>query len=227
MSLRESINQDIIEFKGSKEGIIVNIKQELPFEEIKETLINKLEASVGFFNGAKISKINSEFLSDVEILQLKDGISSKFDVEFIEDRITEEFANFNTKYVKSLRSGEHIEYDGDVVVLSDMKPGSQVISAYNTVVMGDIHSGAKIVAGGNVTVMGSILGFVHAGANGNQSAYVVSKNLRPKVLKIAEIIAEAPDDEDFSGEEKFESPDIAYVSNNRIVIESYLPLTGK
>jgi len=61
MSLKESINQEPIEFKGNKEGIIVNIKRKLPFEEIKENLINKLESYVGFFNGAKISKINSDF----------------------------------------------------------------------------------------------------------------------------------------------------------------------
>jgi septum site-determining protein MinC len=226
MSLRESINQEPIEFKGNKEGIIVNIKRKLPFEEIKENLINKLESYVGFFNGAKISKINSEYLDDIEILQLKDSITSKFDVEFIEEQLIEELANFDTKYVKSLRSGELIECDGDVVVLSDMKPGSEVVSTLNTVVMGDIQSGAKVIAGGNVTVMGSILGFVHAGSNGNQSAYVVSKNLRPKVLKIAKVIAEAPDDEE-CGEEKDSSPEIAYVSNDRIVIESYLSFTVK
>jgi len=175
MSLKESINQEPIEFKGNKEGIIVNIKRKLPFEEIKENLINKLESYVGFFNGAKISKINSDFLNDIEILQLKDSIVSKFDVEFIEEQLIEELAKFDTKYV---------------------------------------------------TVMGSISGFVHAGSNGNQSAYVVSINLRPKVLKIAEVIAEAPDDEDY-GEEKDSSPEIAYVSNDRIVIESYLSIAGK
>lgn len=38
------------------------------------------------FNGAKISKINSDCLTDMEILELKEGITSRFDVEFVEDQ---------------------------------------------------------------------------------------------------------------------------------------------
>ena len=108
MSLREICSQELVEFKGNKRGIIVNIKREAPFEEIQEKIINKLEAYVGFFNGAKISKINSDCLTDMEILELKEGITSRFDVEFVEDQKIEENSNFPTKYVTTLRSGENI-----------------------------------------------------------------------------------------------------------------------
>ena len=37
---------------------------------------------------------------------LKDDISSKFDVEFIEDYNKKEVISFQTKYVTNLRSGE-------------------------------------------------------------------------------------------------------------------------
>ncbi|MDU2199360.1 MAG: septum site-determining protein MinC, partial [Peptostreptococcaceae bacterium] len=131
-----------------------------------------------------------------------------------------------TKYVSNLRSGENIEFDGDVVVMKDMKPGSQINSKGNTFVMGDISSGARVVAGGNVIVMGSVTGFIHAGAMENENAYVVANSLNPKVLQIAGNIAEAPDDDSFEDKKEI-SPEIAFVSKGRIVIESYLSKTIK
>ena len=57
MSLRELESKELVEFKGSKRGIIVNIKREASFEDIKQNLIVRLESSGGFFNGAKIWEI--------------------------------------------------------------------------------------------------------------------------------------------------------------------------
>ena len=226
MSLNEFTTSELLEFKGSKKGIIVNIKRKATFDEIKNSIIDKLESSIGFFNGSKICSIICKYLSDIQIMMLKDDISSKFDVEFIEEYNKKEITSFQTKYVNNLRSGENIEFDGDIIVMTDMKSGSQVSATCNVVVMGDISSGARVVANGNVIVMGSVSGFIHAGANGNQNAYVVAGNLNPKILQIAGNIAEAPDDENHE-ENKQNRPEIAFVSNDTMVIESYLPKMKK
>lgn len=226
MSLRNFTPKELVEFKGNKRGIILNIKKVVPFDEIRNGVIDRLETSVGFFNGAKICAINCDYLSDIQMLKLKHDITSRFDIEFIEEDEELKCSNFQTKYVSNLRSGENIEFDGDVVVMKDMKPGSQINSKGNTVVMGDISSGARVVAGGNVIVMGSVTGFIHAGAMGNENAYVVANYLNPKVLQIADNMAEAPDDDSFEDEKEI-SPEIAFVSKGRIVIESYLSKTIK
>ena len=226
MSLNEFTTSELVEFKGSKKGIIVNVKREATFDEVKSNIINKLESSIGFFNGAKICSINCDYLSDIQIMMLKDDISSRFDVEFIEEIPIKKQKSFKTKYVNNLRSGENIEFDGDIIVMTDMKSGSQVSSTCNVVVMGDVSSGARVVANGNVIVMGSILGFIHAGANGNENAYAVAGNLNPKVLQIAKNIAEAPDEENYENN-KQNGPEIAFVSNGTMVIENYLPKTIK
>ena len=107
--------------------------------------------------------------------------------------------------------------------MKDMNPGSQLTSIRDIVIMGNISAGARAIAAGNITVMGKIEGFVHAGANGNDRAYIVGNCLCPKVLQIADNIAEAPDDDESNKEIKEISPEIAFVSEGRIVIESYLP----
>ena len=158
---------------------------------------------------------------------LEESITSKFDIEFVEEYKETYMNTFETKYVDNMRSGESIIFDGDVVVMSDMNPGSQVSSTRNVVVMGNIHSGARVVANGNIVVMGEVRGFVHAGAKGNNWAYVIANNLCPKILQIADNIAEAPDDEEEDIHKKNIIPEIAFVSKSRIVIESFLPKTLK
>lgn len=222
MSLRTCEAKELVEFKGNKRGIIINIKGDAPFDKIKQNIVDRLESSVGFFNGAKIDSINSKHLTDIQILEIKHDITSRFDIEFVEEQEKQVITNFQTKYVNNLRSGENVEFEGDVVVMSDMKSGSQVNSTSNVVIMGDISPGARVVARGNVIVMGRIKGFVHAGASGNDSAYIVANNLDPKILRISNNMAEAPDDDNCVEEKKI-NPEIAFVSNGRIVIESYLP----
>ena len=229
MSLRKYSTEELIEFKGNKKGLIINIKKVAPFEQVKESIIDRLEENVGFFHGAKIYQINSDYLNDVQMMMIEDAITSRFDIEFVEEKDKETYINtYETKYVDNMRSGEKVVFDGDVVVMSDMNPGSQVSSTRNVVVMGNINSGAKVVANGNIVVMGEVRGFVHAGAKGNDSAYVIANILCPKILQIADNIAEAPDDEyEESKNDKIIIPEIAFVSKDRIVIESFLPKTLK
>lgn len=224
MSLKKFSANDIVEFKGNKKGIIVNIKQVAPFEIVKNSIVDRLEEYVGFFNGAKICEINCDYLSDIQIMLVKEELISRFDIEFTDDYEKKQLGIFDTKYVKSLRSGENVSYDGDIVVMQDMNPGSQLTSIRDIVVMGSISAGARAIASGNIIVMGTVEGFVHAGANGNDRAYVVGNCLRPKILQIADNIAEAPDDDETDQEDVKEiSPEIAFVSEGRIVIEDYLP----
>lgn len=228
MSFRKYSTEELIEFKGNKKGLIINIKKVAPFEQVKQSIIDRLEENVGFFNGAKIYQINCDYLNDVHMMMIEEAITSKFDIEFVEDDKQTYINTFETKYVDAMRSGENVVFDGDVVVMSDMNSGSQVSSTRNVVVMGNIYSGAKVVANGNIVVMGEIRGFVHAGAKGNNSAYVIANSLCPKILQIAENIAEAPDDDhEDDKSDKRVIPEIAFVSKDRIVIESFLPKTLK
>ena len=226
MSLREYSTEELIEFKGNKRGLIINVKKVASFERINQSIIDRLEENVGFFNGAKIYQINCDYLTDVQMMMIEESITSRFDIEFVEDE--EEYTDiFETKYVYNMRSGEKVDFDGDVVVMSDMNPGSQVNSTRNVVIMGNINSGAKVVANGNIVVMGEVRGFVHAGAKGNKSAYVIANSLCPKILQIAQNIAEAPDDDIKESNKKVIIPEVAFVNKESIVIESFLPKTLK
>jgi len=110
------------------------------------------------------------------------------------------FVDENTILIKrTVRSGQSIQFDGNVVVLGDVNPGSE------------------IVASGNIIVMGALRGVVHAGATGNKEATVSAFKLQPTQLRIANHITRAPDGDYLSPDH----PETARIKDGIVVIEVY------
>jgi septum site-determining protein MinC len=59
---------------------------------------------------------------------------------------------------------------------------------------------------------------VHAGANGDETAIIMALKLRPQQIRISNCIARSPDEPDVKAKES-NSPEIAYIENNAIVID--------
>ena len=74
----------------------------------------------------------------------------------------------------TVRSGEHLEISGSLLVLGDVNPG------------------ARVSASGDVLVWGRLRGVAHAGSNGNPQARIVALQLRPLQLRIAAAVARGP-----------------------------------
>lgn len=75
----------------------------------------------------------------------------------------------------TLRSGDHLEASGSVLLLGDVNPG------------------ARISAAGHVLVWGRLRGMAHAGCLGDNSARIVALQLRPLQLRIAGAVARGPE----------------------------------
>lgn len=102
-------------------------------------------------------------------------------------------------YEKSLRSGQNIDFEGNVVVLGDVNPG------------------AEIVAGGHILVMGSLRGLVHAGSGGEEGATVTALSFAPTQLRIGSHITRPPDG---LGDMQ-KGAETACIRNDEVVIEEY------
>jgi septum site-determining protein MinC len=76
----------------------------------------------------------------------------------------------------TLRSGDHLQAEGSVLLLGDLNPG------------------ARISAGGHVLVWGRLRGVAHAGRRGDSSAKIVALQLRPLQLRIAGAVARGPEE---------------------------------
>lgn len=97
---------------------------------------------------------------------------------------------------KTLRSGQKVTYDGAVVVI------------------GDVNAGAQVIAGGDIIILGACRGLAHAGARGDESATITASRIVATQLRIAGLIARAPDDLD-----KPACVETARIMNEKVVIE--------
>ncbi len=114
-----------------------------------------------------------------------------------------ELESFPTKYIKqTIRSGQVINYEGNVVII------------------GDCHPGCEITAFGDITVWGVLSGIAHAGAGGNQKAKVRALKMNAIQLRIANCYSRRPDSLNTVYIEKTNSftPEEARIVNGEIVV---------
>ena len=81
-----------------------------------------------------------------------------------------------TLYIqRTLRSGQSISSDGNIVIIGDANPGSEII------------------AKGDITVWGILGGIAHAGSAGNNFARIRALKMNAIQLRIADVFARHPD----------------------------------
>lgn len=218
-------------FKGSRNGITMLIDSELDFEDLCMLIKEKLLQAKDFLGDRRTLTINSNerSLNDGEQLALRvllrsldfgvaDFVSKAEkpeDEEAVEietpagalggnlgtqkDRLETYYADGSTLIIrKNIRSGQSIDFDGTLIIF------------------GDVNAGAEIRATGHILVMGTMRGLAHAGFNNNEEAVVYAGRLLPIQLRIADLIARAPDNE----KQESEHPEIARINEGHLVIES-------
>ena len=108
-----------------------------------------------------------------------------------------------TLYInQTLRSGQTVSYDGNILII------------------GDAHPGSEIVAGGDITVWGILGGIAHAGSQGNVTSKVRALKLNAIQLRIAGLYARRNDTLNVPYVQKTNefTPEEAQIEDGKIVI---------
>ena len=113
---------------------------------------------------------NEEIAEKVEALEVKEDKNG----EVVAMKNAAE--SLPTLYLrKTIRSGQSISSDGNIIVIGDVNPG------------------AEIIAKGDITVWGILGGIAHAGSDGNNYAKIRALKLNPVQIRIGEVFARRPD----------------------------------
>ena len=123
---------------------------------------------------------DNDFDSEEEQQEVKEVEES---IEEIEEVVDEETAEMRkeaeklpTLYIKkTIRSGQNITSDGNLVIIGDVNPG------------------AEVVAKGDITVWGILGGIAHAGSEGNHQTRIRALKMNAIQLRIANVFARRPD----------------------------------
>lgn len=215
------MKNDLVTFKGVTEGVFLDIKGN-SLEDIKKDLDYKIKNSFNFFLGAKFLGIRAEDLTIDQTLEIKLILKYKYDFDITMEELPHHIKMTNqnngspqdesegiflgveegtTKFVQgTLRSGQIVEYIGNIVIIGDVNPG------------------AFLKAKGNIVVLGTLRGTAHAGDGGNYNAVVAAYSLLPTQLRIGDIIVRPPE-----GDSQYKLPEIAKIIDGKVLIEPYLP----
>ena len=101
-----------------------------------------------------------------------------------------------------------------LVVNRTIRSGQEIKSPGSVMICGNVNPGAQIIAGGSIDIRGACKGMVHAGAYGDTSAFVVADQLMPTQIRIADRIAQPPENM-----EKPKCAERASIKSGKIVIE--------
>lgn len=210
------MNKNSVVLKGNKYGIVVMIDKNAEFEEIKASINEKFKESARFFGKESMAiSFEGKKLSDSEQIELLTIVNEITDLNIVcimdndsereeqfkktvETKLEEMNAGIGQFYRGTLRSGQVLESDTSVIILGDVNPG------------------AKIISGGNIVILGSLKGNVYAGANGDETSFVVALEMNPVQIRIGDTIARCSDKP-----KKSQKPEtkIAYVDGGNIYID--------
>jgi len=105
---------------------------------------------------------------------------------------------------------------GTLYHVGTLRGGQALHHAGNIVVIGDVNPGTELVATGDIVVFGRLLGVAHAGAQGDNEAKVYALDMQATQLRIATVIA-VDEDHAHSASE----PEVAFVRDGRITIAPF------
>lgn len=178
-------NSEIKTFAQDKD--IKELKQEAPAEDIQpleetpvvETRMETIEAPIVEEVVEEVSKDELEKFNDTlenaNKIQGEEIEEIDFDLDDVRKALRET-EKLPTLYIqRTLRSGQSISSEGNIVIIGDANPGSE------------------IVAKGDITVWGVLGGIAHAGSEGNQYARIRALKMNAIQLRIADIFARRPD----------------------------------
>jgi septum site-determining protein MinC len=205
-----------VEFKGVKEGIILQIDSELDFSSIVSSLRKKLKESGNFFKGAEIIGIEGRKLSFSEMRDIKRIVEKEYELEALSlTTISDIIKNKPVKKEIKAKNISDIKKISDTkFVMGTLRSGRREQYEGNITVLGDVNAGAEVVATGNIVIMGNLRGVAHAGFPKNSDAFVAAIKLNPVQLRIGEIIARPPEDNHV----EYRNPEIAYVKEGMLII---------
>ncbi|HHV13838.1 MAG TPA: septum site-determining protein MinC [Clostridiales bacterium] len=202
--------------KGNKYGIIVVLSPDVPFEELKQLVAEKFRESSKFFDNAKMAiSFEGRKLTNEHQQEILDIIAENTEMHIVcvmeNDPATEEtFKKTVEQKLMELSNNTGQFYKGI------LRSGASLSFETSVIIIGDVNHGASVVSKGNIIVLGALKGNAFAGASGNTNAFVVALDMSPTQIRIADMIARAPDK---PVKEEVKEAKIAFLEGENIYIE--------
>ena len=209
---------EVVKIKGARAGLQLVFDDTADFASIERDLRGKLESGSKFFYRGTVIRIPPNRLGDEEQAKLTE-LFHKYGV-FLRTSLPEPPKAKRPRPRQAVRAEkmETPEHRASIqemtVVDRTLRGGQEIRTEGSVLICGNVNPSAQIIAGGSIDIRGTCRGIVHAGAYGNRKAFIIADRLMPMQIRIADIIAQAPD-----MMEKPDRAERAFIKDGRIVIE--------
>ena len=188
--------------------------EELAKEEVKTSEIEQ-------DSKPQMEDIQESVQSDIESGQSYDDFNKELDnANEIDGEAIKEIDSDLDDIRKSLRETEKLP---TLYIQRTLRSGQSISSDGNIVIIGDANPGSEIIAKGDITVWGVLAGIAHAGSDGNKFARIRALKMNAIQLRIADNFARRPDGANIPYIQKDDTftPEEAVIKKKQIVIQKY------
>jgi septum site-determining protein MinC len=194
-----------IKIKGIHNGLLVTLG-DTEWLEAQTALLDQMQQRANFIQGARLTlDVGNHILNAAELGKLRDTLSEMgINLQTIlsnspTTETTAQSLGLGTRLSKphperiarpldtSMREGEQ-----GILVQKTLRSGYKLEYPGHITIVGDVNPGAEVVASGSIIVWGRLRGVAHAGAEGDDQAFVCALTLSPTQLRIAGQIAIPP-----------------------------------
>ncbi len=217
---------EIVKLKGNRGGLQLVFAPNADFESIRDDIQRKLEEGSRFFRGGTEIQIAPGVLSEANEAVLR-KLFHRHGVLFRVEEPVEPPPRPKMEQkpaappkpkpepiVEPPKAIPSMDEPQMLVVNRTIRSGQEIKTPGSVMICGNVNPGAQIIAGGSIDIRGACKGLVHAGAYGDTSAFIVADQLMPTQIRIADRIAQPPENM-----KKPQAAERASIKDGKIVIE--------
>ena len=238
----------LVNLKGTGSGIILELDPAVSFDILLGEIANKFRESKSFLGKASMGMIiRGRTIYDKEENEILDAISNNCNINVCcvirddpdtdrifasyvkQPEIQEEEEDSDKEEAPAITEALEKIKDQATIHYGTLRSGQTLTVDKSIVIMGDVKPGASVTSDGCIFVLGALRGSAFAGASGDEDAFVLSLDLDPLQIRIADKIAISPDSDEgpklkFKGFKKStteKKTEVAYIYEGHIIKEVY------
>lgn len=210
------MSEEIVKIKGTKTGLQIVFDKGTEFDEVERDILGKLESGSQFFYRGTVVSIDPGLLNDEDTERLSRMFRQHGMLLRIENSAKDSEKVSHKAVVHEEKKNDDVQASPQqmTVLNRTLRSGQELRCEGGCLIVGNVNPGAQVIAGGSIDIRGTCRGIVHAGAFGDYNAFIVADRLMPVQIRIANLIAQPPDQS-----EQPDYPERASIRDGRIIIE--------
>lgn len=173
--------------KSNNSGITLVLDKEVSFEQLVLDVIEVFRENDDFFQNSRFAiAFKGRQLTEDEEIQLVMAINQNTNANVLrivsdDEEIEEVFKHQLYKFDRMISTNMGKFHKGTLNAKDVLESDGSIV------ILGDVQAGARVTSKGNIIVLGALRGNAHAGAGGNEEAFVAALLMEPSKLKISDL----------------------------------------